>query len=267
MVMDFSENDTCVFQDEVQSAHWHHDQVTVHPIVTYYGCKTCAKPVCESMVFISNDLGHDHHAVQSFFAHALTHLQDVRSLQLQRVVQWTSQYKSKGPFADISLSSSDFGLAVERNFYGSRHGKGPSDGESAVVKSHASNAVKAGRATIADAKEFYLYCFNSVLNRQPTGDCHHFLRSFFWMPHAQDTIDRNRQERAMRTVKGTRDFHQVKSGLGVGTIITRHLSCFCSSCTSGEGDCANLEVVGLLKEHTLVPEAVRRPRAQRAATC
>ena len=27
MVMDFAENFTCTYQDEVQSAHWHHEQV------------------------------------------------------------------------------------------------------------------------------------------------------------------------------------------------------------------------------------------------
>ena len=32
---------------------------------------------------------------------------------------------------------------MERHFFGSRHGKGPSDGENAVVKSHATRAVKA----------------------------------------------------------------------------------------------------------------------------
>ena len=36
MVMDFAENFTCNYQDEVQAAHWAHDQVTVHPTVTYY---------------------------------------------------------------------------------------------------------------------------------------------------------------------------------------------------------------------------------------
>ena len=36
MVMDFAENFTCQYQDEVEAAHWHHEQVTVHPTVSYY---------------------------------------------------------------------------------------------------------------------------------------------------------------------------------------------------------------------------------------
>ena len=37
MVLDFAENFACSIQDEVQSAHWYHNQVTVHPVVCYYG--------------------------------------------------------------------------------------------------------------------------------------------------------------------------------------------------------------------------------------
>lgn len=44
-------------------------------------------------------------------------------------------------FADISCALSDFGCTFERNFFGSHHGKGPSDGESAVINSGASRAV------------------------------------------------------------------------------------------------------------------------------
>ena len=38
MVMDFAENFTCQYQGDskVQAAHWHHEQVTVHPTVSYY---------------------------------------------------------------------------------------------------------------------------------------------------------------------------------------------------------------------------------------
>ena len=32
-VLDFAENFAIINQDEVSSAHWHHEQVTVHPIV------------------------------------------------------------------------------------------------------------------------------------------------------------------------------------------------------------------------------------------
>ena len=34
MVLEFAKNYCCQYQDEIQSAHWHHRQATVHPIVT-----------------------------------------------------------------------------------------------------------------------------------------------------------------------------------------------------------------------------------------
>ena len=33
MVLDFAENFSCSYQDKVQAAHWHHQQVTLHPSV------------------------------------------------------------------------------------------------------------------------------------------------------------------------------------------------------------------------------------------
>ena len=81
----------------------------------------------ESLVFISDD---------KFTEVAINHLRNIH-LRLENSVQWTdgcaSQYKSKGPFANISCALEDFGCTFEHNFFGSRHGKGPSDGESAVV--------------------------------------------------------------------------------------------------------------------------------------
>ena len=51
--------------------------------------------------------------------------------------------------------------------FGSRHGKGPSDGERAVIKNHASTAVKAGRAIIKNAKDLYDYT-HANLEKKPT---------------------------------------------------------------------------------------------------
>ena len=45
-----------------------------------------------------------------------------------------SQYMSRNPFASIATDF-DQELKVVRNWFGSGHGKGPSDGESEVIKS------------------------------------------------------------------------------------------------------------------------------------
>ena len=75
-------------QQEVQAAHWFHDQVTIHPSVTYYPC-ACGKMMTESLVFISSDLKHDYHAVHYFTTKALSHLRDVRGLVIDNVLSST----------------------------------------------------------------------------------------------------------------------------------------------------------------------------------
>ena len=79
--------------------------------------------------------------------------------------------------------------------------KGPSDGESAVVKSHASTTVKAGTGMISDGHEFFIYCTTSRLNKQPGVGCQHFVRMFFWVPAG--TTNRDRPERMVKTVPGS----------------------------------------------------------------
>ena len=51
IVMDFAEKYTCMMQEEVQSAHWYINSITIHPFVGYYKCPNndcdVQKPVCE----------------------------------------------------------------------------------------------------------------------------------------------------------------------------------------------------------------------------
>lgn len=146
----------------------------------------------------------------------------------------------------------DFGCTFERNFFGSRHGKGPSDGESTVVKHHAATAIKTGAAFINDAKDLFDHCVRSTLNKQPSvGCCLHFHRTFFWI--SSDDIKRNRG-RAVQTLKGTRALHSVKC-VEQHSALTRQLSCFCTACSSGVGDCQNADVVEAWKRQNLNPAA------------
>ena len=170
----------------------------------------------------------------------LTNLVNTRGRSVERVVQSTdgcaSQFKSRGPFADISCALQDFGCTMERNFFGSRHGKGPSDGESAVVKHHAATAIKSGTAIIGDAKDLFDYCFSSKLNKQPSDtECTHFRRSFFWIP--TDDISRYKQ-RTVKTLKGTRALHSVRC-VEQHVVLTRQLSCSCPACSRGVAEASS----------------------------
>ncbi len=66
MVMDFAQNYEIRHADEPQSSHWHHKQVTLHPVVTYFACPDCEKPRKMDLIMMSDDKEHDTHAVKAF---------------------------------------------------------------------------------------------------------------------------------------------------------------------------------------------------------
>ena len=80
---------------------------------------------------------------------------------------------------DMAFSNVDYNFPTCHNFYGSRHGKGTSDGESTVVKSKASSAVKCGTAVIADAK-LYEFCTSSLIKDVENDKCTHFRRDLYY---------------------------------------------------------------------------------------
>ena len=183
--MDFSENYSCVDQSEVQSAHWGHNMVTIHPTVAFYRCpeEDCEDIIQEALIFVSNDMVHDSNAVAKFVAVANEHLKQVRGLTIQKEIQMTdgcaAQYKSKTPFTDISFSMEDHGFTVERHYYGSRHGKGPSDGAGAVVKSGARRAVMGMNCIINDAEDLYRFGKEKLETTEKKDGHFHHKRSFF----------------------------------------------------------------------------------------
>ena len=44
MVIEFAQNHTCSFQNEVQSAHWSQNQVTIHAMVAYTNATDTESP-------------------------------------------------------------------------------------------------------------------------------------------------------------------------------------------------------------------------------
>ncbi|KAL8611894.1 hypothetical protein ACOMHN_033639 [Nucella lapillus] len=150
-LMDFAENYRCEYQNEVQAAHWGYAQVTVFPTVNYYRCASCTSLVTESVVIISADLVHDASAVHKYNSLVVQHLERKRNIIVQKQFQFTdgaaSQFKSREPFMDVALSTSDYSFPIERSFFGSSHGKGPCDGVGGMVKAAAKQAVLAERRT------------------------------------------------------------------------------------------------------------------------
>ena len=139
-----------------------------------YQCADCEKGVvCETLAFMSDDKVHDFHAVQTFVCLAMEHLGGRRQLDVHRVIQWTdgcaSQYKSKGPYSDISHATSELDcVQLERHLFGLRH---------SLIKHHVDSAVKLNQAVVSHTKEMFEYLQQSFTKDLP-GPCSHSKRVF-----------------------------------------------------------------------------------------
>nr|XP_054762358.1 uncharacterized protein LOC129268919 [Lytechinus pictus] len=257
-VLDFAENYSNIIQDEVQAAHWGHEQTTIHPIVCTYRCKCHNEPVSHSMVYISDDKKHDYHSVHKFSEHCVNHLRNAHGVDIKQVIRFSdgcaAQYKSRGAFLDIAQAE----LPTEHHFFGARHGKGPSDGESAVVKQKASMAVRTSTARIPDALSLYKFAKEELTRNDCP--CMPFKREFFFIPLSDINHERPCPSKA---VKDTRKIACVKNGGGPLELFHRTLSCFCINCMTKNGDCLNKDYVSkwtstqlLLPDNTPVKPAV-----------
>ena len=68
-VIDFGQNYKCIKQDEPQVVRWEGlSQVTVHQIISFFRCPDCkeSEVVRREVIFLSDDVKHDSHAVFYF---------------------------------------------------------------------------------------------------------------------------------------------------------------------------------------------------------
>lgn len=246
--LDFSENYSTFYQEEISSAHWMKNMITVHPSVFHYNCSQCPEgsaPVMDAHIFLSDDNTHDYHAVQEFTRISIGFLREQRCLDILKWLEFTDgcagQYKSKHSMVDLSFANDDFGVKRERHYFESYHGKGPSDGAGAVVKMAVRRAVLKQNIVIQNAHEMFSY-LNEHFSRPDmmNGKCNHSRRTFFLV----NGVNRNRKEREIKTtLKGTRELHAVRS-ISPGLVCSRKLSCICTSCYGeDEGECPNAAYV------------------------
>lgn len=150
-VMDFAKNRDIMYQDEIKAAFFTNQQVTLHPIVTYYRGENSSL-VKESNIVISEDNNHDYHAVAHFENLVDLHIADRLNKKPQHKIVFSdgcsAQYKSKGPFADLSLQSS---LRINRNFFGSEHGKSDCDAEIGILNRNVDRAIIGRQVVINNA--------------------------------------------------------------------------------------------------------------------
>ena len=155
--MDFAENYTCQSVEEVQSAYWNASMVTLHPAVVYFRSKT-GEMTHQSMVFVSDEMGHNSSTVFAFLKELIPQLKvilpDIKHIHYF-TDSLTSQYRNKTIFYLLSRHKDLLDVNASWNYFEAGHGKGPCDGVGGSVKRTADEAVRQQKVTIQDASDFY----------------------------------------------------------------------------------------------------------------
>ena len=98
--------------------------------------------------------------------------QQKQKLSLDKPIQFTdgcgSQFKSKNPFVDISLSKHEFQIETLLHYFGSRHGKEPCDAVGGVINCLTRRAIAVQGKIVNSAEDMFKLCFEAF-----TKDDHH----------------------------------------------------------------------------------------------
>lgn len=150
--VDFAENFTATSQDEIQSAHWVHQQITIFTAVAWMSGeeKQC-------FAVISDELGHGKLSVWVFLKTIITSLLQKYKINTLKIFSdgCAAQFKNKFTLSNLIFAKEDFGIPiVQWSFFASSHGKGAVDGVGATVKRAVWTTVKARRCIVSTAEEF-----------------------------------------------------------------------------------------------------------------
>jgi hypothetical protein len=226
--MDFSENYSCVAADEIQSAFWNQNAITLHPVVVYYSDGDIL--LHKSYVYASDDLGHNAGTVFAFLQKLMPQIQaDIGRDAIEHVHYWTdspcSQYRNISIFKVVSDHIKLFGVSATWNYFESGHGKGPCDGLGGSAKRMADLAVRQNKCRIGNAEDFVQWGIT------------HQANVTYILVETEAINNARRKLQAMCKgsvpVKGTMKLHAVTSAT-TGKILTRATSCYCNGCLSGK---------------------------------
>ena len=118
---------------------------------------------------------------------------------------------------DIIFSKSDL------EFYGSRHGKGEVDRESAVVKGYLTRSIKAQRLSLRNANECYQFLTSADFEVLSGASRRHV----YMIPKV--VIDMKRDmEQDVVALPGVKPIHQ-ETFTGTTTLTHRRSTCFCAA--------------------------------------
>ena len=150
--VDFSENATLLEQNEVQSSHWTHKQVTIFTAHAWI-----KKHVKESFAIISDYLNHTKDAVYTFMSKLSDYLvKTYSSIKLINVFSdgASSQFKQRYLFSNLYEWEKEFSINLIWNFFATSHGKGAVDGIGGTLKRSVWRQVKANSLPPHNTKSY-----------------------------------------------------------------------------------------------------------------
>ena len=150
--IDFSENYSIIQRNEIQSAHWAHDQVTLYTACFWYGTPD-GKTAIKTYVIVSDYLNHDKYAVAVFNDLLLDNIKSIApKIQVLNIFSDGAGQHFKQRFTLSYASSAS--IPINWHFFATSHGKGAVDGIGGTIKRNVYDGVRAGRFAPVDAKSF-----------------------------------------------------------------------------------------------------------------
>ncbi|XP_045775471.1 uncharacterized protein LOC123874272 [Maniola jurtina] len=216
--MDFSENYTTKFHEEVQSRHFGSspEQITLHTSVVYLLDPETGLSKSYSMCTVSECTRHDAEAI---WAHVIAILEYVKEITGFDTIHFvtdspSSQYRNRKIFYVVSQLQHQFPelKSISWNYLESGHGKGAPDGIGAVIKRTADSAVCFG-TDVGTLKDFWYILKQKIKNVE--------IRLV-----TTSNIEDKKIPQKTKTFKGTMSVHQVLWSSDNYRMTFRKLSCF-----------------------------------------
>lgn len=161
--IDFAENYAMISQDEIQSAHWTHSQITLFTCGVWL-----ADGVFKAFVVVSDDLSHDKYCVWAFLDVIIEEMKQIAPSVSHLFIfsdNAAGQFKNRYVLSNICLMEHDYnGMSAEWNFFASSHGKGVVDGIGGNVKRCVWVGVKSRRFNIDSARDFHNVVVQNMKN-------------------------------------------------------------------------------------------------------
>jgi hypothetical protein len=209
LVLDFGRNIEIKHQEEAKEAGFSSKQVTIHPVVMHYHVDGSPVKCRDTMIFLSDDISHDHKAVNHFLK---------KQIKVDKVYIFTdgcsSQYKGKGTVADMSQIDTN----IEWNYFGSDHGKGEADAEVGVVNRALERAIIGKHIILNDASDVYNWCKDDLAYDAVVSKRHFYL---------SNEIPRDTSNIKLQPFLGIRKIHLIANTDTPFSIKTRAFSCYC----------------------------------------